>query len=80
MQKLIYKMLKCGYIYPKNFVDSKLELDASTLQTSILSPLMANIYFHLLDEFIVQKLVSEFSKDSLEIEAINLEYYEIVYE
>ena len=79
MRKLIYKMLKCRYIFPKNFVDSKLELDEGTPQGSVLSPLMANIYFHLVDEFMVQNIISKFTKEKLKYEAINLKYYKIVF-
>ena len=55
MMKLIYKFLKAGYLedwkYHKTY--------SGTPQGGIISPLLANIYLHELDRF-VMKLKSEF--------------------
>jgi group II intron reverse transcriptase/maturase len=67
--KLIYKFLKAGYIenwqYHKTY--------SGTPQGGIISPLLANIYLHELDKF-VMKLKSEF--DTPNIEIITPEYRE----
>lgn len=55
-------MLRCGYINTSNLVDSQLTMDRGTPQGSILSPLMANIYFHQLDEYITNEIIPEFDK------------------
>ena len=54
-------MLKTGYINPLSLVDSNLEMEQGTPQGSILSPLMANIYFHALDKWIEDVVVPHFS-------------------
>lgn len=65
--KLIYKFLKAGYLenwqYHKTY--------SGTPQGGIISPLLANIYLHELDKF-VMKLKSEF--DTPEIGQITPEY------
>ena len=57
--KLIYKFLKAGYMedwqYHKTY--------SGTPQGGIISPLLANIYLHELDKFVV-KLKAEFDKNS----------------
>lgn len=67
--KLIYKFLKAGYIenwqYHRTY--------SGTPQGGIISPLLANIYLHELDKF-VMKLKSEF--DTPNVEKITPEYRE----
>ena len=55
--KLIYKFLKAGYM--ENWKYSKTY--SGTPQGGIISPLLANIYLHELDKFVI-KLKSEFDK------------------
>jgi group II intron reverse transcriptase/maturase len=68
--KLIYKFLKAGYIenwqYHKTY--------SGTPQGGIISPLLANIYLHELDKF-VMKLKSEF--DTPNVEKVTPEYREL---
>lgn len=68
--KLIYKFLKAGYLenwqYHKTY--------SGTPQGGIISPLLANIYLHELDKF-VMKLKSEF--DTPRVEKITPEYREL---
>ena len=68
--KLIYKFLKAGYLedwqYHKTY--------SGTPQGGIISPLLANIYLHELDKF-VMKLKSEF--DTPEVGQITPEYREL---
>jgi len=65
--KLIYKFLKAGYLedwrYQKTY--------SGTPQGGIISPLLANIYLHELDIF-VMKLKAELDKTS--VQKVNLEY------
>ncbi|CAB1246302.1 protein of unknown function [Ruminococcaceae bacterium BL-6] len=67
--KLIYKFLKAGYVenwqYHKTY--------SGTPQGGIISPLLANIYLHELDKFVMQ-LKSEF--DTPNVETITPEYRE----
>lgn len=68
--KLIYKFLKAGYLenwqYHKTY--------SGTPQGGIISPLLANIYLHELDKF-VMRLKSEF--DTPEVGQITPEYREL---
>lgn len=56
-------MLRTGYINPLSLVDSNLSMETGTPQGSIVSPLMANIYFHALDKWIEDCVVPHFSSD-----------------
>ncbi|MHC5838108.1 reverse transcriptase/maturase family protein, partial [Lactococcus lactis] len=70
MSQLIYKFLKAGYLenwqYHKTY--------SGTPQGGILSPLLANIYLHELDKFVLQ-LKMKFDRESPE--RITPEYREL---
>ena len=58
---LIYKLLRVGYINIQNLIDSKLEQNKGTPQGSILSPLLANIFFHKLDVWFEKILLPKYN-------------------
>jgi group II intron reverse transcriptase/maturase len=72
--QIIWSMLKTGYIYPKNLIDSKLDMDEGTPQGSILSPLMANIYFDPLDKFMEEIMTPIYTKDKNTGRILSQEY------
>lgn len=67
LMKLIYKFLKAGYLedwkYHKTY--------SGTPQGGIISPLLANIYLHELDKF-VMKLKSEFDTHGKNLSGQNI--------
>lgn len=54
---VINKFLKAGYINIFDLADSQLEMEKGTSQGSIISPLLANIFFHRLDKFVIEKIL-----------------------
>lgn len=60
--ELIRKFLKCGYI---DFYVNPEKLESSeigTPQGSLISPILSNLYLHLLDEFMVTELLPEWNR------------------
>lgn len=47
---IIKLQLKAGYINIHNYVDKNIQPVKGTLQGSIISPLLANIYFNIMDK------------------------------
>ena len=78
MNKVIWKMLRTGYINPISLVDSRLEMEEGTPQRSIISPLMANIYFHALDKWMEDVVVPRFSARGNSSKVISEEYLNAV--
>jgi group II intron reverse transcriptase/maturase len=60
--ELIRKFLKCGYIDFYNHPNTLEKSEIGTLQGSLISPIMANLYLHHLDQFIVDKLIPEWNR------------------
>jgi group II intron reverse transcriptase/maturase len=73
---LIYKLLRVGYVNIQNLIDSKLEQNKGTPQGSILSPLLANIFFHKLDMWFEKILLPKYNVPR--IYKINSEYQDKV--
>lgn len=61
LMQVVWKLLKTGYVYPINLVDSQLDAEEGTPQGSILSPFMANVYFHELDKFMEQVMIPRYT-------------------
>lgn len=59
--ELIKKFLKCGYIDLYNNPDTLEKSDIGTPQGSIISPILSNLYLHLLDKFIVEDLLPQWN-------------------
>lgn len=62
--ELIKKFLKCGYIDVYKHPNKLEKLEIKTFQNSLLSPIFSNLYFHFLDQFVVNKLFLKWNKSN----------------
>jgi group II intron reverse transcriptase/maturase len=62
--ELIRKFIKCGYIDFYNNPEKLEESEIGTPQGSLISPILSNLYLHLLDCFIVEQLLKEWNRGS----------------
>ena len=60
--ELIKKFLVCGYIDLYNNPNTLERSEIGTPQGSLISPILSNLYLHLLDEFIVENLLPEWNR------------------
>lgn len=73
MIDLIHKMLKVWYINSHDILNSKLEIEEGTPQSSILSPFFVNILFDRLDRWIEINLLTKYNVPRKN--SINSQYY-----
>lgn len=62
--ELIRKFLKCGYIDLYRNPNKLEATEIGTPQGSLISPILSNLYLHLLDCFIVEQLLKEWNRGS----------------
>jgi group II intron reverse transcriptase/maturase len=60
--ELIRKFLVCGYIDLYNNPNTLERSEIRTPQSSLISPILSNLYLHLLDKFIVENLLPEWNR------------------
>lgn len=60
--ELIRKLIKVGYVDIHNLNDRTVYLEKDIPQSSIISPILTNIYLHDFDAFIQEKLMSEWNR------------------
>jgi group II intron reverse transcriptase/maturase len=60
--ELIRKFLKCGYIDLYNHPNRLEKSEKGTPQGSLISPILSNLYLHLLDRFIVDDLLPKWNR------------------
>lgn len=60
--ELIRKFFKCGYIDFYNHPDTLEKSDIGTPQSSLISPILSNLYLHRLDCFVRDSLLTEWNR------------------
>ena len=73
--ELIKKLIKVGYIDLHNLNDRSRYAVEGVPQKSILSPLLSNLYFHQLDQYVTDKLLPRWNKGASRLKN-RIEYYQ----
>ena len=69
---IIKLQLKAGYVNIHNLIDKNIQSFKGTPQGSILSPLLANIYFNILDKWVETQLLPKYN--NTRVDKVNEKY------
>jgi retron-type reverse transcriptase len=75
---LLCKLLGVGYLNVTKLTDSKIELDKKILPRWILSPFVANVFFHRLDRFVLHQILPKFSESKKSIYNCRMQYWKVI--